>query len=149
MNKVWNVIALAGLTGIGLYAYGYYRGLDNLQYKFAGISNINVANNGNAVLLTVGIEVFNPSRFTYPVPSMYFDIYDNAGNYLGRALNQNIQLAPPGYSYIMADLVANIQQSSQLLINYALGKFTSIDLQLVGGIQFGRITIPLNLNITA
>lgn len=147
MNNLWKVLAVAGGVGLVAFGYAYYKATEQLQFNFAGIESASPANDGAALRLNVGIQVVNPSGFTYPVPGMYFDIYNAAGGYIGRATNHTIQLIPPGISYVYAEVIGDIGQSAQLLINYALGKFTSIELQLVGGIQLGRYTVPLDIAI--
>jgi len=147
MNNLWKVVAVAGGVGVLAYGYAYYKATDKLQFNFAGIQSAAPANDGAALRLNVGIQVVNPSRFTYPIPNMYFDIYNAAGGYIGRATNKTIQLIPPGISYVYAEVIGDIGQSAQLLLNYALGQFTSIELKLVGGIQLGNMTAPLNIDI--
>lgn len=129
-----------GLTVVAT-GFLYYRGIYKLQYCLRSISF-------SGTQIDVAIAVTNPTIFRYPVPRMFFNVYDTNGTYYGTMYASQLQWVfgnrvsilhaalLPNYSTILTSAIQNIMNSPgplQLVLDGALtvGKYqTQIQLPI-------------------
>lgn len=131
-----------GLTavGIGIYSMRYYKGIYKLNYSIIGLGI-----QGQQWHIELGI--YNPTNFTYPVPGVFFNVYDKAGNYLGVVYSNVMQYVHPGANKIDAYLVANLAATITALVS-ALLPSEPLELLLDGYLQIAGEAIKLQIPIT-
>lgn len=139
MNK-GVVIGGIAIGGILLAGYNYRRGIDGLQYGLQGISI-----QGTQIGLV--LNVFNPTRWSYPVPALYLNVFDAQGQYLGALRNDAMQWVGPGYSLIYATLLPNYGTLASLLVSLAGLTDWADSLTIEGIIQVGPLAVPLNTQL--
>lgn len=137
------IIAALGV-GVGVTAYNYYKGAYSLKFEFNSL-----AIQGNQVMIQ--LRVINPSRFfTYPIPRLFFNVYDKAGNYFGVLYSSQAQWVSPGMGFVTAYTVPNLQAIVQSLAALIVPG-ANLELNLTGHITIGNraipVTIPINQSI--
>lgn len=134
------IIAALGI-GAGVTAYTYYKGAYNLKFEFNSL-----ALQGNQVMIQ--LRVINPSAvFTYPVPRLFLNAYDKAGNYFGVIYSSQMQWITPGMGFITAYSVPNLQAIAQGLASVIVPGAT-LELFLKGHISIGNTFIPVTIPIS-
>lgn len=89
MKTFTKILLAGGVIAAGAAAVAYYRGIENLWFKFDLIKITGINEIG------IGIQVYNPSCFTYPVPRMWLNITNAQGEYIGTVLNTDLQVIGP------------------------------------------------------
>ncbi len=143
--RTGNLIVIVGgvtLTGLGFYIYGrnYYNGIEKLQYGLVGVGP-----QGNEWLVEIAVN--NPTGYTYPVPAMFFNVYDGANNYYGALHSVQMQWIRPGWTKLNAWLAPNLATVIASLLS-AILPGEDLNLVLDGGMTIGGYNIPLQIPIT-
>lgn len=135
MKKAFLYTAGAGALASIVSGMSYYSGLYKLQ--FIGITNVNYT----GTVLSVKIAIHNPSNWSYPVPVLYFDVFNSQGNYFGYIENKAMQWIKPGDSLIDATLVPQLQSMLDTVAGMLLND-NSEALMFDGNINIANINLP-------
>ena len=135
MKKPFILFAAGGVAATLLSGMSYYSGLNNLQ--FIGITNVNYT----GAKLTVKIAIHNPSNWSYPVPVLYFDVFDAEGTYFGYIENRVLQWIKPGDNLIEATLVPQLQAMLDTVAGMLLNE-SGNSLMFDGNINIASINFP-------
>lgn len=137
------VVGSVTLIAGAFFVYGrkYYNGIAQLQYGLVGVGPV-----GSGEWL-VEIAVNNPTRFTYPVPAMFFNVYDGARNYYGALHSVQMQWIRPGLNKLNAWLAPNLATVIASLI-HAIVPGDELNILLDGGLTIGGYQYPLQIPIT-
>lgn len=131
---------LIGVTAaVGITGYSYYSNVYNLQYNIAGVG---VAGQN----LLIKLVVYNPSRWSYPVPMLFFNVYDSNGTYWGVINSTQMQWISPGSNTIEAYLVPNLQ-NFLLSVSQIFSTGSSLELMFDGTITIANTPINLQLPV--
>lgn len=137
------VVGSVALIGAGVFIYGrkYYNGIAQFQYGLVGVGPV-----GTGEWL-VEIAVNNPTNFTYPVPAMFFNVFDGANNYYGALHSVQLQWIRPGWSKLNAWLAPNLATVIASLVS-AIVPGDELNIFLDGGLSIGGYQYPLQIPIT-
>lgn len=140
MKAITAIGIVIAVGGGGLYVHRYYKGIDTLQY---GLNGLAMQGDEWRVELTVN----NPTGFTYPVPALFFNVYDKAGNYYGPLHSTAMQFIKPGVNYLTAYLVPNFTTIIASLV-HALLPGQDLELMFDGYITIAGYPVALKIPIT-
>ncbi|HNR21295.1 MAG TPA: hypothetical protein PKL45_15025, partial [Bacteroidia bacterium] len=117
----------------------YASGVRSLQFGLHGVQT----QGGISVL----IGVYNPTRWTYPVPSMFFNVFDANGVYLGSLRSDVLQwIEARGTSVLQAELLPNYLQLGAALQSLALNSgYSALDMN--GVLHIANRAIPLEISL--
>lgn len=134
------VFAITGiLGGVSFVGWKYYQGIYKLHYGFN-----NVGIQGNQVWVELVVD--NPTRYSYPVPMLFFNVYDANGNYYGVVYSNVLQWVRPGVNSVRAYLVPNTNTLIASLVEL-LVPGAELNLFLDGTITVGGKALPLQIPI--
>lgn len=127
------------IAGVSFLGWKYYQGIYRLQYGFRNFGF-------QEQQVWVELVVNNPTRYSYPVPMLFFNVYDISGNYYGVVYSNVLQWVRPGVNSVRAYLVPNVAtvvaSLAALLVPGA-----EINLMLDGTITVGSRSLPLQIPI--
>jgi hypothetical protein len=139
LGTIIKLAAVAGLVGISVWGYNYYQGIYELQYGFHDLGF-------EGEQIWVELVVNNPTGHTYPVPMLFFNVYDKLGNYYGVVYSNVLQWVEPGVNVVRAYLVANVATViASLALLIVPG--AQLDLMLDGTISIGEQSLKLQIPI--
>lgn len=131
-------ILLGGAVLLGIGAYAYRRGIDNLQFSIAGYQP---GSNGQ---LLMKIQVTNPNQFFgYPVPRMLVNAFDSSGSFIGTVINDQLQYIPArSVSYIFGVVSPNYANFFSIISNLISSGSLPTGINFHGIVQVGKFEIP-------
>lgn len=141
MTATKKIIVASLIGGVVVGGYAYRKGIDRLIFSLDGFESA-----PDGVNLMVRLRVWNPNRFfSYPVPRLIVNAFDNTGSFLGTIINQQWQSIPAGRESFIYGIV---QPSWEGLVNLILGIIDSqsmpTGLIFDGEIQVWKINIPFD-----
>ena len=136
-TKILLGVAAAGAVG----AYAYRAGINHVQFSLDGYQ---LAPDGAGLLMR--IKATNPNKFFgYPVPQALINVFDNNSNFLGTAINNQLQYIPAnGTSFIYAVVQPNYQNLVSVITGIITSGLLPTNLIFNGIVKVGPIQIPFD-----
>lgn len=139
--KTSTKILLAGGATLAVGAYAYRMGVNHVQFSLDGYQP---APDGAGLLMR--IKATNPNKFFgYPVPQALINVFDNNSNFLGTAINNQLQYIPANSTSF---IYAVVQPNYQNLVSVILGIISSgtlpTNLIFNGLVKVGPVQIPFD-----
>jgi hypothetical protein len=136
-TKILLGVAAAGAIG----AYAYRSGVNNVQFSLDGYQ---LAPDGAGLLMR--IKATNPNKFFgYPVPQALINVFDNNSNFLGTAINNQLQYIPANStSFIYAVVQPNYQNLVSVITGIITSGLLPTNLIFNGIVKVGPIQIPFD-----
>lgn len=139
--KTSTKLLLAGGATLAVGAYAYRMGVNHVQFSLDGYQP---APDGAGLLMR--IKATNPNKFFgYPVPQALINVFDNNSNFLGTAINNQLQYIPANSTSF---IYAVVQPNYQNLVSVILGIISSgtlpTNLIFNGLVKVGPVQIPFD-----
>lgn len=137
--KLGTALLLAGAIGLTVTGINYYQGIYTFEYGFGSIGLV-----GEQTVLDLVVN--NPTRWTYPVPMLFFNVYDKDANYYGMVSSSDLQWIKPGVNRIRTYEVLNTQGIVASLVSLIVPG-AALDLTLDGTLTAANTQIHLTIPV--
>lgn len=139
--KTSTKLLLAGGATLAVGAYAYRMGVNNVQFSLDGYQP---APNGAGLLMR--IKATNTNKFFgYPVPRMLVNVFDSNSNFLGTAINNQLQYIPAnGTSFIYAVVQPNYANLVSAITSIITTGALPTNLIFNGLVKVGPVEIPFD-----
>lgn len=134
-------LLLAGGATLAVGAYAYRMGVNHVQFSLDGYQP---APDGAGLLMR--IKATNPNKFFgYPVPQALINVFDNNSNFLGTAINNQLQYIPANStSFIYAVVQPNYQNLVSVIMGIISSGTLPTNLIFNGLVKVGPVQIPFD-----
>lgn len=139
MTTTGKIFTVSLFVGVGVGAYAYRRGIDDVVF---GLDGFEIAPDGN---LVVRLRVMNPTVFTYPVPRLIVNAFDDTGSFIGTIINNQFQFIPgQAISFVRGIVAPSWNNLASLISSIIINQSLPEGLVFHGEIQVGPVNIPFD-----